>query len=93
MERQRNYESRPVGRISFLAVDQLWGDYPLIFRGFVPRKGLEPSHLAILVPKTSVSTNSTTAAIQYFLSLKRPKNYNSYPVLEINNPDYFDNAF
>ncbi len=28
----------------------------------VPRKGLEPSHLAVLAPKASVSTNFTTWA-------------------------------
>ncbi len=33
-------------------------------------KGLEPSRLAALVPKTSVSTNSTTRAIDWdFINL------------------------
>jgi hypothetical protein len=32
----------------------------------VPRKGLEPSRLTALAPKTSVSTNSTTAASRLF---------------------------
>ncbi len=31
--------------------------------GYVPRRGLEPPHLAILEPKSSVSTNSTTWAL------------------------------
>ena len=28
----------------------------------VPKRGLEPPHLAVLDPKSSVSTNSTTSA-------------------------------
>ncbi len=36
----------------------------------VPRKGLEPSHLSALAPKTSVSTNSTTAAMS--LIIRKP---------------------
>ena len=36
---------------------------------YVPRKGLEPSRRKALVPKTSVSTNSTPAAIIYAIKL------------------------
>ena len=36
----------------------------------VPTKGLEPSRLSTLVPKTSVSTNSTTWAFALPLGLE-----------------------
>ena len=35
---------------------------PSIGRSYLPRKGLEPSRLAALVPETSVYTNFTTWA-------------------------------
>ena len=35
----------------------------------VREKGLEPSRLAALVPKTSVSTNSTTRAYTFYASV------------------------
>jgi hypothetical protein len=36
--------------------------FKALFFVSVPRRGLEPPHLAILVPKTSASTNSATWA-------------------------------
>ncbi len=38
--------------------------------GLVRMKGLEPSRLAALAPKTSVSTNSTTSAYTYIVRFK-----------------------
>ncbi len=45
---------------------------------FVQAERLELSHLSALDPKSSVSTNSTTPAFQYFLhgNLKRPLEIN-----------------
>ena len=39
----------------------------------VGRKGLEPSHLAALEPKSSVSTNSTTGPINILLLCRLTK--------------------
>ena len=36
----------------------------------VRQEGLEPSHLAALEPKSSVSTNSTTSALQSYNDLR-----------------------
>lgn len=41
-----------------MGINSLKGRYLYL----VPKKGLEPSHLAALDPKSSVSTNSTTSA-------------------------------
>ena len=36
----------------------------------VPKRGLEPPHLTVLDPKSSVSTNSTTSAHNEVFNLK-----------------------
>ena len=40
---------------------------PSIPKSFVRAEGLEPTHLAALDPKSSVSTNFTTPALQFAL--------------------------